>query len=474
MIQISYKSVIVYTLITFIAIRFHESPLGLLLTFPQCLLVFYYLLKCNLLEAYKWHLVFSLTCLAVPFSSITDPGQNYALYNYSKFKLVGPVSLSLLISCIILTIAIFHKKKIVFPNNLFTQLNKLLIYLSTFGIFVGVIGLFMMNYNIDAFITFTMYIVPLIINGIILLLLDSDGYKVKMLSTILELLISSPLASLLCLLTGFFTTYSADKIIPQNELEYYSSILIFSIFYMKKCQLPLCAGILSFLFGFYGGTGGKGIITNVIFFVFFLVFLFKGKELVFKRRIKITRIVVITLSIICFSSLSVLVVNELFLWKLYNVVALFDVFQGMEGIDLIPNSPKIRIVSMIDILYPFKDNPIKVLLGTGYGGYFYDYINGFATSDLSHAFSQYEISTGRFSRPHDTLAAVPLVNGIVGLWWIVKLSIFYIKRYQRNFLSLATIPWLLLTFYYNPQYGLVGLIMLYVSDLYLNKNSYEN
>lgn len=474
MIQISYKSVILYTLITFIAIRFHESPLGLLLTFPQCLLVLYYLLKCNLLEAYKWHLVFSLTCLAIPFSSITDPGESYALYNYSKFKLIGPLSLSLLISCAILFVAIFQKKKIVFPNNLFTRLNKLLLYFSIYGIFVGVIGLFLMDYNLDAFITFTVYIIPLIINGAILLLLDSEIYKVKILSTILELLISSPFASLLFMLTGFLTTYSADKIIPQNELGYYSSILIFSIFYMKKYLLPLGAGVLSFLFSFYGGTGGKGIIINIIFLVFFLVFLFKNKELAFRKRIVITRIVVIVFSFICFSSATILVTNELFLWKLYNVVALFDIFQGMGGIDLIPNSPRIRIVSMINIFYPLTDNPIKVLLGTGYGGYFFDYINGFAISDLSHAFSQYEISTGRFSRPHDTFAAVPLVNGIVGLWWVVKLSILYAKKYQQNFLSLASIPWLLLVFYYNPQYGLVGLIMLYVSDLHLNKKDYED
>ncbi|MDM8336361.1 hypothetical protein [Mediterranea massiliensis] len=474
MVSVSYRSVAIYTLITFVAIISHEKSIGLLLTLPQYLFVSYYLLKQNFVEAYKWHLIFSLTCLSVPFSSLTDPGLNYTLYNYSKIKLVGPVSLSLLMSCFILFGVLINKRKIIFSANLFSRLHKLMLWFCVYGVGMGVIGLFFMNYNLEKFFPFSMYVIPILINSFTFLAINSDKFKLKMLLTMLNLLVSSPLASLLCILTGFYATYSSDKIIPQNELGYYSALLIFSIFYMKNYFLPLFAGILSYIYMFNGGSGGKGIIINILFLVFFLFMLFKNNNVIYRRRIKIARTIVISFFVLGFTSLSLFINNSLFLWKMYNVVSLFNIFQGMDAVDLIPNSPRIRLISLIDILYPWNENPLKVLLGTGYGGYFTDHINGFANCDLSHAFSQYEISTGRFSRPHDTFAAVPLVNGVLGLWCLLRLSFLYIKKYKSNFLSLASIPWLILTFYYNSQYALVGLILLYVSDLQLNTDDNES
>ena len=44
----------------------------------------------NIVSAYKWHMIFSLIYIAIPFSSLTEPEVSYVLYNYTKFKLTGP------------------------------------------------------------------------------------------------------------------------------------------------------------------------------------------------------------------------------------------------------------------------------------------------------------------------------------------------------------------------------------------------
>lgn len=470
--EYSYKRVLLFTIITFFAIITHESVSGLILTIPQLFFILYLLYHKKILEAYKWHIIFSLTCIAIPFSSIIAPGIAYELFNYSKLKLIGPVSVSLIITLMILSYTIINHYKFVISDKLFYNLCLLLSAFAFYGILLGTIGLLWFNYNLDVFITFSVYIIPLLLNALIIFALNSNGLKKELTSTLIELLISSPIASLLCYLFHITSLYSNDIVIPQNELGYYSFLLLFSVIFIKKWILPFIAAILSLWLMKFGGEGGKGIIINCVILIFFLSILFKNKNILFKQRVKIFRLIIII--IFFFSGVSIyniFISNNLFIWKLQNIASLFDVFDGIDAIAYMPNSPRIRIVSLIDIIQGFQYSPLSVIFGTGYGGYFYDHLNILSQSDLSHAFSDYEINTGRYSRPHDTYAAVPLVNGVIGLFLLVKTAIQYIKNYKTNFFSLAAVPWLLLTFYYNAQFAIIGLLLLYISSSNLQKRS---
>ena len=122
--------VIIYSILTFLTLLFHESTTSIFITVPQYIIVIYYLFK-DVEKAFKIHIIFSLTCLAIPYSSITDPGISYSLYNYSKLKAVGPISFSLIISLLILLkLLVIKKFKIILQvkDRLFRNLELILIY----------------------------------------------------------------------------------------------------------------------------------------------------------------------------------------------------------------------------------------------------------------------------------------------------------------------------------------------------------
>ena len=163
--------------------------------------------------------------------------------------------------------------------------------------------------------------------------------------------------------------------------------------------------------------------------------------------------------------------NKLLIHKIDSVFLLFNFFGGIDSLDLIPPSPRVRLGSFFNILYGQLKNPIILFFGQGYGAYFYDYFKVFDGIDLSFAFRYEETISGRYGRPHDTIAAVPLSNGLFGLSLLVYLIFKYLSKIKYNFLAIAVLPWLLLTFYYNSQFALVGLVMLYASEKKITLNS---
>jgi hypothetical protein len=103
-------------------------------------------------------------------------------------------------------------------------------------------------------------------------------------------------------------------------------------------------------------------------------------------------------------------------------------------------------------------------IGNGFGAYFYDNFNFFSSMLMKDSFRPEELASGRYGRPHDTFAAVPLANGVIGLFLLLKLTYLYTKRAIRyNFLGFSSILFLCLAFYFNSQLALAGLLMLFAS-----------
>ena len=128
-------------------------------------------------------------------------------------------------------------------------------------------------------------------------------------------------------------------------------------------------------------------------------------------------------------------------------------------------SPYIRFASLYNILHEGLSNPLTLLFGNGYGGYFQDGLGLFNGIDLSNgAWGDECIRTGRFTSGHDMMVTVPLFNGLIGVYLIGKIAILYFKRMKFNYLSSAVFFWILLKFYFNTIVAVIGLFLLFASE----------
>ncbi len=459
--EFSYKDVFVYLTFTLFNLLTHESYLNLLLSLPQIICVLVLIFKGKYRKAFFYHLLFTITCLAVPFSYADKSGDvNFiGLFNYSKLKLFGPIG----VYHVILTLLVFLNitKRKVF--NEFRLLHKFLVFLFLFGVLFGLLGIAFSDYYLKHFITYTIYVLVIIIHVILFRILHTKDFARNTFRMVVSVLISSPIASMILYFSGIFVMYGNSEIPIINEAGYYSIFLILAFFQFKRFILPVISSLFMFFLTLKGATGGKGIILVGIAFVIFVAFLF-FKTQFYKFRVKLLQLFFgLSIVVLLIMNLSFTIENKLFLHKLNSVFRIFSVFKGINYLHLIPESPRIRIVSMINIFYDNIKNPLALLFGKGFGSYFTDHMQLLRTMNLDSAFQENEILSGKYPRPHDTVVAVPLSNGVIGLIYLFYVSYKYLGNIRVNLLSCSVIPWLLLTFFYNSQFAIVGLIMLYAS-----------
>ena len=222
------KDVFLFTILTFINLLTHETLYGSLISIPQFIFILFLIFTNRTEKAFKYHIIFTLTCLAIPFSQIIEPGaKEYGLYNYSKFKLFGPVGVFHIIS--ILFFIFTFKKKLNFSGlNLFGLLYKVLLILAVIGIIFGIIGLLFFDYYFQHFITYSVYMFVIITHLIVLAKYNSPKFLNRIFQIIIALLISAPFASFILNLLGITTYYGNNKVSVLTEVAYYSVFLIFS------------------------------------------------------------------------------------------------------------------------------------------------------------------------------------------------------------------------------------------------------
>lgn len=462
----SYLEVFLFTLLITCNLLTHEKVSGLLIAIPEFTFVFVLLLLKKTEKAFIYHLIFSITCFAIPFSQIENPGQTeFGLFNYSKLKLIGPLGFYHLFLFGFIFFKI--KYKINFRgDNLLKLLYKFLLYITVFGVFFGFIGVIFFEYYLVHFISYSVYAITTLAHLVLILKFNSKDFLDKIFKIVIGVLIAAPIATLITFLLGYSSSYGSRDISIINEAGYFSVILIFCIFKFKKFWLPLFSVLNYFYFLGDGGMGGKGIvITLIVCLLFFMKSLMK-KKANFKIRYVFIRYIIYPLVIVSILNYLASYTKDynLFAYKFDSVLSLVYIFDGTSFFHLIPESPRIRIISLVNILYEQIQNPINLFLGSGFGSFFYDNFNFFGNMEMTNAFRDIEISTRKYGRPHDTIAAVPLANGLLGLYFIFKLTFKYLRRgLKYNFLAFGAIPWLGLAFYYNPQFALVGLLMVFTS-----------
>lgn len=441
-----------------IALNFslHGNIYQLLITVIEVSIVVYLIILSKLTRAYLLHIFFTITTTSVPL--YTDQAR---LYNYSKFEILGPVSISQLITLFFFISVISN-----FKFGLLSRHLKDLIfwfYVSFSGILFGIIGLLYFDYYLQHFISYTVYVIYLIISMLTALHYVRKLDIKKLRNAVFGILASAPLASLFVGLFGILGLYGNKDVYVVNELGYYSFILL-PILIREKFNFLLLLGVIGSCFILIdGGTGGKGIIFILLVVIYSYYWILRGNYYWNWFIGLIFRIVPPVVGVGIYLNFAVDNYG-LFLYKLESIWISIKNIGTIDNLMIIPNSPRIRVVSIINIWKEGMLNPLRLLFGAGFGSYFHDFTNILSRSDLSDAFRTLEIQNGRYGRPHDMPAAVPLANGLLGLLLLLQLAFKYLKRVSRDPLNLSVYPFLLLSFYYNHQFALVGILLLIISD----------
>lgn len=440
------------------------SYLNLLVLLPQVAYVIYLFFQNKVSDALYWHLIFIMTSLNTTVNGAVLEDGNMTAYNYASFKIIGPVSLSYILTIFFAFIGLGNDIAKRYSNiniHIYKRTIRIFAYFGISGTFLGLIGLATDFYSFSSFISYNIYIWMTMIMMLVLLKNGSPQLILTIYKTALPIISASIVASLFTFLMGVSTSYGGIHGLPlMAELTYYSSLLIIGILYCRKPGLY----ILPIIFYFY--LSSRNIIGKQIIIISIAIIILLYQVLFNKRYIKshIKRLHLIRIGVICsvfvFLSAPILMnSNNLTFHKINQVSSLFA-FEDGE----VASSPATRIAETANFFVNNQDNPFALVFGKGYGGYITDELGLFVGHNLEGGgFSDDQLKSGRYSQLHDTFATVPLLNGLLGLGILFYVVRLHLKRFKLNYLVFAVVPWLIFTFYFSTQYAFTGVFFLYGS-----------
>ena len=442
---------------------------GALLSIAQFIFIFYLLFSNKWQKALIYHFVFWACSISVANASAMFEGNHdLTMYNYCRLELYGPLKFSYIISVILF----FRAMKIVKTpdrESLFFKLYKTMKFLLVSGSILGTIGFITdSNYSIDGCITYGMYIALVVMSLYTLLKFDSIELKSVFFSWGKAVLIASVYSVAILFALGFRSAYSTQETIVSTDMWYYASILIPGFFVIKErlhCLLAITLLVPLNLFS----AGGKTILILgivLLFFAYNCFFIDNTLPLSEQKTRKSLRLLcIIALAGVLYSGiLSNVSSGELTQNKTNDVLSLFSLNVNEMG-----RSPAIRMATLMNILYNNRYNPIAIMLGNGYGGYFTDELNLFNGLDVwQGGWPEAVCKSGIYPSGHDTFASVPLVNGLWGLFILIRIAILYLRSFRKSFLVMAVVPWLFLTFYANINYAYIAIFLLYAATFQLD------
>lgn len=461
---------IIFTMIVVVNITTIASPLTLFVTVPEYLLVIYTLLRGRIHLSVLFHFTFVMLSLSAQGTLGMFEGNDFSMYNYGTIKLVGPVRACYAMN-ILYCVLLFGDKYKINKSLLFYKLFKVLLYLCASASVIGMVGLlFNSGYSINSFIDYGIYAFTVVTTMYILLkIADKDFIKAAYHIT-LVCIMSGIVGSFLCYIFGNVVThYSVYDIAYRADITLFSLCLLIGAPFIKQ------KGFVWFSLILYGillidSIGGKEVfgLGFSLIALAYLLFVEKSTKKIIQKDNKYLRpLLIITFLCVIFYLGHHMTADSMAGYKMESAMSMFS-----GDMDSMSRSPYIRVASLINIINDGMSNPLALIFGNGYGGYFEDKLGLFMGLDLSNgAWRDEVIATGRFTSGHDTMVTVPLFNGLVGLFLIIRICWLYIKRIPQNYMNSIAFFWLLLMFYFNTIFAMIGLFGLLAAEYELKKET---
>lgn len=467
------KKYLYFTILCFIVIFNGFTNLSIVnsyLSILQILFVLWFIFIGRFDKAAFLHIIFILTSYSY-YSG--DDAVAQISYNYAKIRLFGPISISFLLT-ILIALCLFLKKGSMGKKNVSESFRALYVMLSFFlisGSLVGIIGFVVTDYKLEGVLIYFTYIMYIYVVAIILLYFQKKKYF-KIAYDLIPIMLAA-----ICLSIFVVNMLLPERVGNSVSFFFFLPLMIPALLYYKNIFFILIAlffGILNTII--FDSISGKFIILLIVF-LFITIFLARHKSVVakFPFRARILKLISIII-IICIPSLVIYFLNGFggetkIVSKIDQVSTLFRFFTFSGSLNQVSNSPQIRLAELANILYEDLTNPIYLLFGRGYGGYYKDYLNIFNNLSLHNgAFSDSAILTGKFYTAHDTLVSVPMFHGFLGIYLLIITSWKLLRNSVRNYLYLSVIPFLLLAFYFNTLIGVGGIFLLFAANYNVYKD----
>lgn len=407
------------------------------------------------------HFIFFVS--SVNFSFVEIGSVDEFSSNYSKIKLFGYLPVSFLV---LIWLGIGYKKNIGIDYfmNFLNQYGLLVVIASLTGFW----GVLFSSYSIEYFIYYLYYSVSVFL----FLYIFSKAINFKNFyffkNLVVFSLIASGFTSILMFFFGRISTYGGISIIPYNSLFIFTPLILLVSTPLNSIFKILSLAAIGFVSVY--SIGGKGVAFLVLVLI---IYFFVNSKGIFKIIYPLFLIIIIVGLQLFFGPQSFESRNDLLSFhKFGQLFSIFNLnFSDSDFLDGVSDSPKVRIMEVINIVYMYIERPILSIFGLGFGAGFRDYSGLFQLVDLSKgAFDDSQINKGVFYRPHDTIPVVLLLHGLLGLLFILYWSIYFIVKQKNSTLLLGGIPWLFLTYGFDLNIAFFGCLCVVLGFMELGFN----
>ena len=450
---------IVFTVLVVVNILTISSQLTLIVTLPEYAIVLYLLFKGDIKSSVLLHFTFITLSLSAQGTLGMFEDHNLIMYNYGTVKLIGPVRACYALN-IIYCIALLGKAIKLRKSSLFLKLYKTLCYLCISATIIGIGGLIINQYySFDSFKDYGIYAFVIVTTMFIIVRVADHSFIKDAYHLTLVSIMAGICGSFLCYISGRVVShYSIYDIAYLADITLMAPALIIGIPQIRQKGL-MWISLLLYSVLIITALGGKSVFALAFSFlalVYLLYFDIGTKQSLLRKDIMLRPMVLILGIGVLFYVMQNVTSESMAGYKFSSFLSLFS-----GDLSSISRSPYIRIASLMNIINDGLSNPFALFFGNGFGGFFQDNLGLFTGIDLSHgAFKDEIVASGRFTTGHDTMVTVPLFNGLVGLFLVIKITWQYVKRINKNYMSSIAFFWLFLMFYFNTIYAMIGLFGL--------------
>lgn len=452
----------------------YHNIFGKIFVYIQCFFIIFTLVK-NKKKAVDIYILFSLSCSLFP-PDLRLLSNDFNMHNFAKLKFLGPINYSYIIFLILLMYK--NTKKLSAKKNEYYDFFIATFILLIIGFFNGAIALIIEFNNMQAFKKSLIYNLYFIMS-IVLIKLNYEDKLRELEKLINSLMIATPISMLLLKALGVSGYYGGISKLAFPEIYEFSFLLILAPFYYKKnYKIMLFSGALSVYLS-KDAAGGKAIIFLIFFIIIFLLktinYIYKQDKIyVFLNSLGVILISMLFLYKDKISSNSKLTLAKIKFNSVYSLLNLFkkssDIESLKNSLSLISHSPRVRIISIINIIDKYLNEPYLAILGSGYGGYFEDKLGFFSKIKLNTAdFSIIELRTNKFSNVHGSIPNLILQNGLIGIFYIVYWSFKFLKKITSNYYASSSFLWIIFMYGFNNNIALIGAIFICLTLNYKNK-----
>lgn len=446
----------------------------LIATIPQYILVFFFIFQREYSIAILLHTIFVIACVSKGI--VIEEG--LSPYLYTQMRVYGPLTFNLIV-LVILWLSVYGKAITLSENSLLLKTRRIILYLLVFAGIIGLVGCLIIEYYEWKFwVSCVLFIGEMYLFIDIFIHLYTERLSRIFAIVALCMMAASPVASYVSFTVfDVYSYYGSEPIPLYNPIFTLTPCLIIALFQTDNNKMKVISliGLVFYTLHSLILSRGSQFLDLFVALVLlgYLVYFKKSKSFRLKSlRLLLPVFIIVVLPVAISGVTSGSDVSMRKFEQFTSLFTLFDFSGNSLAINFedVGSSPYVRVAELANIFNNGLHNPLALVFGHGYGGYYTDELGLFTGFDLSRGAFSYDeaLSFGRFHNAHGAIPSVLFYNGLIGLFLLLKIAFFYLRKVDRTYLVFAAFVLFIQSFYFD-MFGCFAYIMaLFGAECYLN------